>query len=263
MLNNIDMQTELKQTENFQLNYFNPAHIETVQRVAKIFTASELVPKIYKSSEVGNEKATANTIIALDMATRLNANPLMIMQNLNVIYGRPAWSSKFLISTVNTCGRFEHLKFRFGSNGKKSGIKYKSYRWNNATRRNEPVENVFNSEIEDLTCIAYTTVKGEEIELTGATVSVQMAILEGWYTKEGSKWPTMTQQMLMYRAASMWVSTYAPELSMGIKTEDETRDIIDITPDEIEPLNNIKEKQPEQTPHGERPKDLKSMIETV
>ena len=53
-----------------------------------------------------------NAIIALEMATRMNASPLMVMQNLYIVYGNPCWSSKFLIATFNQCGRFEAIKYR-------------------------------------------------------------------------------------------------------------------------------------------------------
>ncbi|EJX00150.1 hypothetical protein EVA_11744, partial [gut metagenome] len=59
------------------------------------------------------------------------------------------------------------------------------------------------------------------LALRGTAVTIQMAIDEGWYTKNGSKWRTMPEQMLRYRAASFWCSTYAPELSMGMRTVEE------------------------------------------
>jgi hypothetical protein len=54
-----------------------------------------------------------------------------------------------------------------------------------------------------------------------------MAKAEGWYSKNGSKWQTMPDQMLRYRAASFFVRSYAPELSLGIHTEHEVADIVD------------------------------------
>ena len=87
---------------------------------------------------------------------------------------------------------------------------------------------------DNIQCIAYTSPKGSNEILESSPVDIRLAIKEGWYTKNGSKWQTMTQQMLMYRAASFWTSVYAPELSMGMKTEDEIRDIIDIDYEEVE-----------------------------
>src|SRR5690606_28648234 len=72
---------------------------ELAQRAAKLLAASTLVPKEYQ----GN---MPNCVIALNMSQRIGADPLMVMQNLVIVHGRPTWSSQFLIATVNTCGRF-------------------------------------------------------------------------------------------------------------------------------------------------------------
>jgi hypothetical protein len=54
---------------------FAPAQFEHAQRIAKLLSSSDLVPNQYK----GN---IANTMVALEMAHRMNASPLMVMQNL-------------------------------------------------------------------------------------------------------------------------------------------------------------------------------------
>lgn len=90
----------------------------------------------------------------------------------------------------------------------------------------------------NIECVAFTTKKGSNDVLESSPVSIELAIQEGWYTKNGSKWQTMTKQMLMYRAASFWTSAYAPELSMGMRTVEEQQDIYvdyqDVTATEVE-----------------------------
>lgn len=165
------------------------------QRQAKVYTSSSIVPQAYQG-----DKNIGNVIIALDIAKRLNSNPLMVMQNLYVVHGNPAWSSKFLIATINSCGRFTPLRYEFkGEEGKAS--------W--ACR-----------------CYAYERSDKDHSErLEGSWVSLDMAQREGWSTKAGSKWVTMPDQMLRYRAAAFWQRTYAPEISMGLRTADEEEDI--------------------------------------
>ena len=107
-----------------KFNFFNAEQFETMKKVATMFSSSELVPDMYKISSVGKEKAISNTIIAIDIANRIEANILMVMQNLVIIYGRPTWSSKFLISIVNTCGRFNPLKFKITKGGLIKNYKY-------------------------------------------------------------------------------------------------------------------------------------------
>jgi hypothetical protein len=224
-------------------NFFNPVHFETMQRVCKLFSSSELVPDMYKTNLAPDKdgkptnpenKAMANCMIAIEMAQRIGASPLMIMQNMIIIYGRPSWSSKFLVATVNTCGRFNPLQFKFTNLGRVGKVNYTEYEWNNATRRKEAKTKEFDgTQIDNIQCIAFTTAKGSDEVLESAPIDIKLAILEGWYTKAGSKWQTMTRQMLMYRAASFWTNAYAPELSMGMKTTEEIQDIIDIDYEDV------------------------------
>lgn len=221
------------------VNFFDPTQFETMQRVCKMFASSELVPDMYKASKDNPiEKAVSNCMIAIEIAQRIGASPLMIMQNMVPIYGKPSWSSKFLVATVNTCGRFNPLQYRFTEKGMLGMVDYTDYVWDNATRSKKPVVKQFDGQkIMDIECVAYTTAKGSDQVLESSPVSIRLAIQEGWYTKNGSKWQTMTKQMLMYRAASFWTSAYAPELSMGMRTVEEQQDIYT----EFEEVKDVKE----------------------
>jgi len=219
-------------------NFFDKEQFETMQRVCKLFASSELVPDMYKTSDTNPEnKAMANCMIAIEMSQRIGASPLMIMQNMVIIYGRPSWSSKFLIATVNTCGRFNPLQYKITNLGRLGKVSYTTYNktWipgkdgKKGYYKTDPVTSEFDgTQIDNLQCIAFTTAKGSKEILESSPVDIKMAIQEGWYLKAGSKWPTMARQMLQYRAASFWTNAYAPELSMGMKTEEELRDIIDV-----------------------------------
>jgi len=81
---------------------------ELMQRIAKMFSASPLVPTIYQGPE-----GLPSCVIALNMAMRMQADPLMVMQNLYVVHGRPAWSAQFLIACFNQCGRFSAIRYRW------------------------------------------------------------------------------------------------------------------------------------------------------
>ena len=176
--------------------FFDQQGFELLQRVAKAFASSELVPKQYQ----GN---IANCMIAMDMANRIGANPLMAMQNLYVVHGTPSWSSKFLVATINACGRFSSLR----------------YEW-----KGEPGS-------EDFGCRAWAIERETKERLDGIWVTWKMVNAEGWASKNGSKWKTMPDQMFVYRAAAFWQRAYAPELGMGLQTVEEMHDIIDLNPD--------------------------------
>lgn len=232
------------QPQQVGFNFFDAEQFNTMQRVCKLFANSELVPEMYKvkyepipanadentiaairfNNQIAEHKAIANCMIAIEIATRIGASPLMVMQNMTPIYGKPSWSSKFLIATVNTCGRFEPLQFRFTDKGMCGMVDYTDYVWDGRSKK--PVAKQFDGrKIMNIECVAYTTKKGSNDVLESSPVSLVLAIQEGWYTKNGSKWQTMTKQMLMYRAASFWTSAYAPELSMGMRTVEEQQDI--------------------------------------
>lgn len=235
-------------------NFFDLQQFQTMQRVCKMFASSDLVPDTYKAktkpiptnatpeviaavqaeNEAATSKAIANCMIAVEVSMRIGASPLMVMQNMAVIYGRPSWSSKFLIATVNSCGRFEPLQFRFTDKGNIGEVEYTDYEWNDRARRKEAVKKVLDgTNIRNLECVAFTTKKGSKDVLESAPVSIQLAVEERWFTKDGSKWRTMPRQMLMYRAASMWTNAYAPELSMGMRTIEEQQDIVDAEFEEV------------------------------
>lgn len=244
----------VQQPTQVGFNFFDAVQFDTMQRVCRMFALSDLVPDIYRATmkpipanadekavtmiqgenQTSLTKAMANCMIAVDYAMRVGASPMMVMQNVAIIYGRPAPSSKFLIATVNTCGRFNPLQYRFTEKGMLGMVNYTDYVWDNATRSKRAVTKQFDGKkVMDIECVAFTTAKGSDNVLESSPVSVRIAIQEGWYTKNGSKWQTMTRQMLMYRAASFWSSAYAPEISMGMKTVEELQDIQDVEYQEI------------------------------
>lgn len=209
---------------------------ELMQRAARLLSSSTLVPVAYRQTiekldRYGNVKesrenpnALANSVVALNMAQRMGADPLMVMQNLYIVEGRPSWSSQWIIAAINGCGRFSPLRFRIESRGERE-VEYKSTYWEN-NQRHTKVEKV---KINDKVCVAWAIEKetGEVIE--SPAVSIEMAVLEGWYTKNGSKWQTMDEVMLRYRTASFFGKLYAPELLMGLQTVEEAQDIIEAT----------------------------------
>lgn len=179
---------------------------ELAQRAAKLLAASTLVPQQFQ----GN---MPNCVVALNMAQRMGADPLMVMQNLYIVHGRPAWSSQFLIASINQSGKFSSIRYEFvGDKGKDT---YGCFAW------------------------AIERETGDRIE--GPTITLAMAKEEGWATKSGSKWKTMPDLMLRYRAAAFFVRTYAPEIAMGLHTQEELSEVIekDVTPPKSQHLADI------------------------
>ena len=221
---------------------FNFQNFSEVMEAAKLLASSNIVPEIYQSwvakttgygkgkntNYTENPNAVANCLLALNMSSRLGADPLMIMQNLYLIEGRPAWSSQFIIAGINSCGRFTTLQFDFTDLGNKD-IDYTETAWNNGNK--ETLNKSVN--MNDFSCVAWATDKASGKVVKSSPITLEMAIQEGWYFKKGSKWQTMPQQMAMYRAAAFFGRVYAPEVTMGIYTKDEVEDFTearDVTP---------------------------------
>lgn len=211
---------------------------ELMQRAANLLASSTLVPAAYrkvieKLDKYGNVKesrdnpnALANAVVALNMAQRMGADPLMVMQNLYIVEGRPSWSSQWIIAAVNGCGRFSPLRFDIKELGHKSVERTETY-WDNNQRQTRTIK----VDILDKVCVAWAVEKETGARIESPAVSIEMAVKEGWYTKSGSKWQTMEEVMLRYRTASFFGKLYAPELLMGLQSVEEAQDVIDVQPD--------------------------------
>jgi len=217
---------------------------ELSQRVAKMLSSSTLVPEQYRAvlkvkagkdqngqwvyRDEENPNGLSNCIIALNMANRMGADPLMIMQNLYLIEGRPSWSSQFIMASINSCGRFSALRFEIQDLGEKE-VEYQETSWSGGKKQNLTKK----IKIQNLTCVAWVIERESGERLESSKISIEMAVKEGWYQKNGSKWQTMPEQMLRYRAASFFGRVYAPELLMGLRSAEEEQDrIIDVTPEQ-------------------------------
>ena len=209
---------------------------ELMQRAARLLSSSTLVPVAYRQTiekldRYGNVKearenpnALANSVVALNMAQRMGADPLMVMQNLYIVEGRPSWSSQWIIAAINGCGRFSPLRFDIQDLGDKE-VSYTTTSWNNGQRETSSRT----VKIRDKVCVAWAVEKETGERLESPKVTIEMAVKEGWYTKSGSKWQTMEEVMLRYRTASFFGKLYAPELLMGLQSVEEAQDIIEAT----------------------------------
>jgi hypothetical protein len=163
---------------------------EDAQRIAKALASSTLIPPQFQG-----QQGFPNCLVALEIAGRMNISPFLCMQHLHIIHGRPSWSSAFIIAMVNGCGRFTPLRFEVSGEG------------------------------DSLACYAVATDIKTNQELKGPTITMTMAKKEGWATKSGSKWITMPELMIRYRAAAFWGRLFAGDLLVGLQTQEEVIDV--------------------------------------
>ncbi len=118
----------------------------------------------------------------------------------------PPGALEFIIASLNSCGRFSPLRFEIEGTG------------------------------DDRVCYAWAIERGTNERLEGPPVSIQMAVREGWMGKNGSKWQTMPELMLRYRAATFFGRLYAPDILMGMRSDVE---VYDEGPGEIEQVASV------------------------
>ena len=156
-------------------------------QMAKGLSQSTLVPQQFQNNP-------ANCLIALEQSNRLNISPMAVMQNLYIVQGKPSFSSSFVIGLINASGKYD-MELQFDEE-EKDGKPY--------------------------ACTCWTEKDGRKV--TGIKITMDMAEKEGWSKKNGSKWVTIPQVMLRYRAASFFARMNCPELSIGLYSKEELDD---------------------------------------
>lgn len=181
-VNEAEITTPAAHTGNF-IDSFRESY-----KVAQVLCKSSIIPQNYQGR-------ADDTAIAIDMANRIGVSPLMVMQNLYVVKGKPSWSGQSCISFI---------KNKYGN----ISINYTGEK--NADSRG---------------CYVSVVDKDGKI-INGTEITMSMAKSEGWTSNK--KWQTMPEQMLAYRAAAFFARIYCPEVLMGCQVEGEAEDI---TPD--------------------------------
>lgn len=158
------------------------------RNMAQALSQSTIVPTTFHKSE-------ANCMVAISQAQRLGVDPFVVMNNMYMIQGKITWKSEFVIAMINASGKFDtELQYE---EEEKDGKPY--------------------------ACTCFTFKDGRKIN--GIKVTMDMAKSEGWLDKSGSKWKTIPQVMLRYRAAVFFARFNAPELTSGLYTVEEGEDV--------------------------------------
>lgn len=203
------------------------ALMNTSWRAADMLSKTGIVPQQYRGKP-------GDCLIAIDMANRMGLSPIMVMQASQIVQGNFTFKGTACKALIDGCGKFKNSHYVMSG------------------KPNAP----------DWSCrlVAVNIKTGETVY--GPAVTWQMAIDEGWVNKGGSKWGTMPELMMRYRAASFFAKTECPEVLMGFQTTEEQMDIIGVdgsasveqyfdmsanTP-EKKPAKKADKPEPEQTP---------------
>lgn len=189
--------------------FSNLANFKELYDIGKMFASSSLVPAAYQGKPM-------DCTIAVDMANRMGVSPMMVMQNLYVVKGVPSWSGQACMSLIKGADFKKVRPVYFGEKGTDS--------WG---------------------CYISAVKKSTGEEIKGAEVTIEMAKKEGWYGKSGSKWQTMPEIMLAYRAAAFFARIHIPNALMGFRVEGEVEDMQTSEPAKAaDPFMTVKEDDP-------------------
>lgn len=176
--------------------FSTPDEFQKLFDIGEKLASSQLVPQSYQGKPM-------DCAIAVDIANRMGVSPIMVMQNLHVIKGKPTWSGQACMSMIKASKEFRSVR---------------------PVYTGERGTNTWGCYIKAIDNETGQLVKGPE-------VTIGIAKKEGWYSKpdrygnETSKWQTMPEQMLAYRAAAFFARVYIPNSLMGVYVEGEPEDI--------------------------------------
>ena len=161
-------------------------------RAAQMLSQTSIIPQSYQNKP-------QDCFVAIEMANRMGVSPMVVMQNMYVVKGKPSWAGQACTMLINSCGKFKDVKHVY--TGEKG----------NPNRG----------------CYVTATRISDGSQVDGVEVTMQMAQAEGWTSN--SKWRNMPELMLAYRASAFFARVYCPEAMMGVQTAEEVYDA-DSTP---------------------------------
>lgn len=172
---------------------FDTAMFEQMMRLAKAMARAPLVPQHLKGGSL--EEGIANCFLVVNQALKWKMDPFAVAQATFVLHGKIGYEGKLVTAALNSCLGVRLYYYFTGERGTPSfGI----------IVRDKP--------------------RGEETdrEVTGT--------VDAWQTKEKSgavnqAWLRQPEDMLIYRGSRQWARRYAPEVILGVLTDDELEDI--------------------------------------
>lgn len=199
--------------EKRQLSVYSDVSLyNNALKMAESLAKSDLIPDNYKGKP-------ESCLIAIDVARQIGSrSPLFVMQNLFVVKGKPSWSGQYCDAIVRA--NFKKVKVDLSGEGDERGCKVTAYDEN------------------DNFC-------------EGTRITIKMAKQEGWFSKTGSKWQTMPDLMLQYRAFAFFARIHCPDKLLGIHDEFENVDISKLEQRADNPFEEVIDaevvQEPEQT----------------
>lgn len=171
----------------------DPQKMDALVRASGAFAKSQLIPKHFRGH-------AEDIFVVLQMAMRLQVDPMTMLQSTYVVHGRAGMSATLVMALAQRSGVFAG-----------------------------PITYTEAGSGETLAITAHGTIR-ETGEVVTETIPFSMAKAEGW--TQNTKYQTMPAHMLRYRAATWLIRRYAPHVLLGMSTADE---LIDVAASEAKP----------------------------
>ena len=165
----------------------NKDQFNQLLRAANMLSQTSIIPATYQGKP-------QDCFVAIEMANRMGVSPLVVMQNMYVVKGKPAWAGQACTMFINSCGKFAGVKHVY------TGEKGTDSRG----------------------CYVTATRISDGVQVNGVEVTIAMAKAEGWTSN--TKWRNMPELMLAYRASAFFARVHCPEALMGVQLVDEIYD---------------------------------------
>lgn len=203
---------------------FDTAKFEQSQRVAMAMASASLTPKHLRGSD--RAEGQANCLRVVNQAIRWGMDPFAIMDETYVVSGRLGYSGKLIAAVVNSrLPGGERLQC-FYNDGKGDDFAVVIF-------TGKPDADTFE-------VLANYAEKGER-SLLRALVSVGIRAIHlsvGQAKTQNEMWKKDPEQKLWYSGATKWARRYAPEIVLGVATDDDFERIADSQPARTELLAN-------------------------
>lgn len=160
---------------------FDTGRFEHMQRISAAMAASTLVPEIFQGQQ-------ANCLMVCQQADRWGMDPFALAQCAYVTKGKLGYEGKLIAAVINARARLKRrLCFDLAGSGQAMSI-----------------------------TVSGTFCDEDEPRIVQATWAEGRKMSQG-----GAKWAELPDQMLCYYGARKWARRHAPELMLGILSDDE------------------------------------------
>lgn len=166
----------------------SPAAYRHALELAHTLSQSQLIPKNFQGKP-------ADVFMAMLLARRMGEDVFTVLNNVHFVGNKPGWSASFMIARAN-----------------QSGIFSTPLTWE-TTGAGEDLA---------VTCSATLAKTGQVVR---RTASMRMARAEQWTKNPKYNLQGLAEQMLAYRSSTLLLRLYAPQILLGLHTDDEWEDV--------------------------------------